>query len=254
MKIGIVVLCTNAYFPLGIRLIKRFMQFYTGEQEIKFFFFSDENPKDYLPDGYDVEYIYTTNKNWVEGTNLKFTSILYLENRDVDYLAYFDADSDVDKNFTEDWFIGDSVAGQHFGDLDWMKEIKGFERNPCSKAYIPFDTPLPQMYYYGAFFSFSKEKMINFCRLMIEWQSADKQWGYEPSCHDEAYIQRFFHYNSPSKVVLCKDFKFLISHKGGLVDTRNMNLDTSEIKKDLKKYRNQNINIEHGKVTTDRNL
>ena len=34
MKIGIVVLCTNAYFPLGIRFAKRFAQFYRGTAEV----------------------------------------------------------------------------------------------------------------------------------------------------------------------------------------------------------------------------
>jgi len=259
MKIGIVVLATNAYFVLGIRFIKRFMQFYKGEQEIKFFCFSNIDPKDYLPEYYNfVEYIYTTNDNWVEGTNLKFKSIMSLEYSriasDVDYLFYFDADTNVNKEFTEEWFIGDSVAGQHFADQDWMKEIKGFERNSRSKAYIPFNTTLTQVYTYGAFWGGSKEWVMNFCRTMIEWQKADKSWGYEPGNNDEAYSNAYFHYNPPSKLVLCKDFSFVISHKGGIENMRDVNLDVSELKRDLRKYKNQNINIEHGKVTADRNI
>jgi hypothetical protein len=249
MKIGIVILATNSYSVLGIRLIKRFMQFYKGKEEIKFFFFSDVDPAPYIPDEYNVEYIHTTNKDWVEGTNLKFISILSLENRDVDYLAFFDADTNVDKDFTEEWFIGESVGGQHFGDQSWMKESKGYERNPHSKAYIPFNTTLPQIYYYGAFFLFTKNKMMEFCKLMISWQKADREWGYEPPTHDEGYKQNFFHYNPPSKLVLCTDFKFLISDKGGIGETRFMGLNVEHIKKELKLYKNKNINIAHGKVT-----
>lgn len=228
------------------------MQFYKGEQEIKFFFFSDEDPAPYIPEKYNVEYIYTTNDNWVDGTNLKFTSILSLENRDVDFILYVDADTNVDKDFTEEWFMGDSVAGQHFGDQDWMKTIKGFERNPRSKAYVPYDTKLPQTYAYGAFWEGSKKWVMNFCRTMIEWQLSDKKWGYEPPTHDEGYSNCYFHYNPPQKMVLCKDFKFLISDKGGIGKEpermRDVNLNVDQIKRDLLAFRDVPIDIQYGRV------
>jgi hypothetical protein len=254
MKIGIVVLCTNAYFCLGVRLLKRFMQFYKGEHQIEFYFFSDTDPKDYLPDNLNYVYFPTHNSNWTDGTNLKFISILKLENCDADYLVYFDADTDVDKDFTEEWFLGDLVGGQHYADQSWMKEKKGYDRNPLSKAYIPYDTKLPQMYYYGAFFCATKDKMMEFCKELLWGQIEDKKIGYEACVNDESHIQRYFHYKPPTKVVLTQNFKFLISHKGGLSDTRDMNLDTSEIRKDLLKYKDQNINIEYGKVIVDRSL
>jgi len=117
MNIGIVVLATNAYFVLGIRFIKRFMNFYKGDKNITFYFFSDNNPKNYIPDNIDVEYFHVTNNNWVDGTNLKFTSILSIKDKlKSDYLFYFDADTNVNKDFIEDWFIGDLVGGQHYGD------------------------------------------------------------------------------------------------------------------------------------------
>ena len=249
-KIGIVVLCTNAYFCLGIRFIKRFMQFYKGDKQIKFYLFTDTDPKDYLPDNIEYEYHFATNNNWTDGTNLKFVSILKLNDCDSDFLAYFDADTDVDKDFTEDWFVGDLVGGQHYGDQDWMKDVKGFDRNPLSKAYIPLDTHLPQMYYYGAFFCARKDKMMEFCKELLWGQIEDKKIGYEACVNDESHIQRYFHYKPPTKVVKTAEFKFLISHKGGLKDTRDMSLDVHEIRNDLKKYKDQNINIEYGKVTT----
>lgn len=254
MKIGIVILATHSYFCLGVRFIKRFMQFYSGKEKIVFFFFSDENPSDYLPEwmgetDYEVQYIPTTNANWVEGTNLKFKSIISLENSDADYLFYFDADTSVNHSFTEEWFIGDMVGGQHYGDQGHMlKQGRPFERNPRSKAYVPRNTALPQMYFYGAFFGGRKQRMIDFCKLMISYQKADKQWGYEPGVNDESYINREFHFNPPDRIVLSKDFKFLISDKGGIGDTRRMALDTSKIKDELKKHRNDRINIAYGKV------
>lgn len=225
------------------------MLFYQGKEEIKFFFFSDRDPQEYLPEGTtNVEYIHASNKSWVDGTNMKFTSILSLEDRDLDYIFYFDADTNINQPFTEQWFVGNSVAGQHYADQSWMKEKKGFERNPRSKAYIPLDTKLPQIYFYGAFWGGNKDWTLTFCKTMLEWQKADKSWGYEPGVNDESFSNCYFHYNPPEKVVLCKDFKFAISDKGGIENMRNTQLDVSFLLKDLKEYKENNINIQHGKV------
>jgi len=251
MKIGIAILATNAYFVLGVRFMKRFMQFYKGDSNITFYFFSDIDPKDYLPSDIDYEYHYTTNKSWVDGTNLKFTSIMNLENCDAHFIYYFDADTNIDKDFTEEWFLGEFAGGQHYGDQLWMKEKKGFDRNPRSKAYVPVNTKLPQMYYYGAFFGGIKDKMIAFCKLMRSYQLADKEWGYEPGVNDESYINREFHFNPPPKVVKSIDFKFLISDKGGIGETRRIDLPVNHIKEQLKEAKEKNINIANGKVIYD---
>ena len=250
MNIGIVVLATNAYFVLGVRFIKRFMKFYKGDKNITFYFFSDNNPKDYIPDNIDVEYFYVTNNNWVDGTNLKFTSILSIKDRlKSDYLFYFDADTNVNKDFTEEWFIGDLVGGQHYADQDWMKNEKGFDRNPLSKAYVPFDTKLSQMYFYGAFFGGNSKNMIKFCETMNFYQLEDKKIPYEPGTNDESYINCYFHFNPPEKIVLCTKFAFAISDKGGIGETRNIDLDVNSIKNELLINKNKSINIQNNKVT-----
>lgn len=248
MRIGIVVLCTNAYFILGIRFIKKFIHHYKGDKAIIFYMFTDKDPKDYLPDDIDYRYHHTTNKSWVDGTNLKFTSILKLENCEADYLFYFDADTNVDKDFTEEWFLGDMVGGQHYGDQSWMKNKKGFERNPKSKAYVPHNTKLPQMYFYGAFFGGTRDRMIQFCKLMRSYQLADKEWGYEPGVNDESYINREFHFNPPTKIVKTNEFRFLISDKGGVGQTRNMKLDLSKLLERAKELKNETFDIQHGQI------
>jgi hypothetical protein len=129
-----------------------------------------------------------------------------------------------------------------------MKDKKGFERNPKSKAYVPLDTPLFQVYTYGAFWGGSKEWVMNFCNTMLEWQKIDKAWGFEPGTNDESYSNAYFHYNPPSKLVLCTEFKFLISDKGGIGETRRMDLDVEELKRGLKEAKDKFINIANGKL------
>lgn len=251
MKIGVVLIATNSYIILAVRFIKRFMQFYKGTANITFYIFTDEDIRVYLPNNINVVYIETHHHNWIEGTDSKFSSIVSIENLllNEDYVTYFDADTNVDKDFTEEWFLGDSVGGQHYGDAGHMlTQGRPFDRNPRSKAYIPVDTVLPQMYFYGAFFCFSSKKMLEFCKTLINYQVADKQWGYEPGVNDESYINREFHFNPPSKVVPCTEFKFLISDKGGIGETRRMNLNIEPIKKVLRKKKDEPINIANGIV------
>jgi hypothetical protein len=251
MKIGIILIATNSYIVLAVRFIKRFVHFYKGDAEITFYIFTDEDPSIYLPDNINVVFIETHHKNWVEGTDSKFSSIISIEDKllNEDYVLYVDSDTNIDKDFNEDWFIGESVGGQHYGDQGHMlTQGRPFERNPRSMAYIPRDTKLTETYYYGAFFCFSSKKMIEFCKLMKSWQVADKQWGYEPGVNDESFLNKEFHFNPPEKVVLCRDFKFLISDKGGIGDPRHMDLDVEELKRGLKEAKDKLINIQHGKL------
>ena len=245
MKIGIIILCTNGYFPLGIRFAKRFMQFYRGKSEIVFYLFTDCDPKPYLPEGFKYEWKELRNTNWVDGTNSKFTSILSLKDTDCTHLYYFDADTNVSKDFTEEWFIGDLVGGEHYGNRGYIE--KPYDRNPNSLAYVPKDTTLPQCYHYGAFFGGVRDKMVLLCRTLKLWQELDKGIGYEPIWNDESYLNRLFHYNPP-KTILCEDFVFEVSDKGGIGETRDMSLNIECLKKDLLELKEKNINIVSGKV------
>lgn len=247
-KIGIILIATNGYFALGIRFIKRFMHFYKGEDKITFYFYSDENPNDYLPDGIDVVHINERHNNWVDGTNSKFKNIINLENTDCDYLYYFDADTNISQEFDTSWFLGEMVGGEHYGNRTFLSGGVNYDKNPRSKAYVPPSSTLPKTYYYGAFFGGEKSKMINFCKVLRNNQLEDKKINYEPGVNDESYINQYFHFNPPDKTVTIEEFKFAISDKGGLGILRNPKLNISEIKSQLKEYKNDLIDIKSGTI------
>jgi len=246
-KIGVVILATNSYFILGVRFIKKFMHHYKGDAKVKFFFFSDEDPKHFLSDNYDVEFHETKHTSWVDATNDKFRSIIGLSDCDCDYLYYFDADTSVSRDFTEEWFLGDLVGGEHYGNRSWLKNGAGFDRFEKSKAYVPLDSPLPYTYHYGAFFGGKKDRVVNFCKTLREWQIEDKKIPYEPGVNDESYINAYFHYNPPMTVP-CEKFAFDISHKGGIGETRNTNLDVSKIKTKMLFHKNDIYDISNGEI------
>jgi hypothetical protein len=231
-NIGIVVLATNAYFVLGIRFIKKFIHHYKGDYKIKFYFFSDINPDEYLSNNTNFEYFYDKHTNWVDGTNSKFKNIISLENCNSDYLYYFDADTNISNDFTAEWFLGDLVGGEHLGNRGWLANGVVYDRNSKSKAYVNPNSILPKTYYYGAFFGGKKDKVIQFSKTLREWQIEDKKIPYEPVVNDESYINAYFHYNPPL-MISCENFPFLVSDKGGIGETRNPNLDIDKYKKIL---------------------
>lgn len=246
-KIGIVILATNAYFVLGVRFIKKFMYHYKGDSEIKFYFFSDENPVAYIPDNIKVEYHPVQHDSWMDATNDKFRNIINLANGDSDYLYYFDADTSVSVDFTEEWFIGDLVGGEHYGNRSWLANGAGFDRFEKSKAYVPLDSPLPYTYHYGAFFGGLRDRVIDFCKTLREWQIEDKKIPYEPGVNDESYINAYFHFNPPM-TVRSENFAFEISHKGGIGETRNTNLSIEHFKQEMLLHKDAIYDIADGKL------
>lgn len=247
-KVGIVILATNAYFVLGLRFIRKFMHHYKGDSKIVFYFFSDTDPTPYLREGEDVVFIKEEHRSWVDGTNSKFKNIISLENTDCDYLFYFDADTNVNKDFTGDWFLGELVGGEHFGNRGWLKDGAGYDKNPISKAYVDPKSTLPKMYYYGAFFGGKKDKMVEFCKVLRHNQLEDKKIPYEPGVNDESYINQYFHYNPPTRVVSIEEFVFNVSDKGGIAGTRNSKLSVGPLKKDILLNNTKLYDIKGGKV------
>jgi len=248
-RIGVVVTCTNAYFVLGIRFVKKFMKHYKGSYDIQFYLFTDTDPAIYMPNIRNIHYTHTIHNDWLEGAHSRYKDIVTLENENLDYIYYFDADTDIYKDFIEEWFLGDLVGGQHYGDQSYMlTEGRPYDRNPHSKAYVPVDTRLPQMYYYGAFWGGTKNNVISLCKLMYHNQLEDRKIPYEPRWNDESYLNQYFHYNPPIFVVLCNKFEFSISDKGSITDTRNSKKDIEEIKKDILSRPDDVFNIYNGKV------
>lgn len=247
-KIGIVIIATNAYFVLGIHLIKKFMYYYKGNSKITFYFFSDTDPKHYLQDNIDVKYINQVHDTWLNATNSKFINIASLENCESDYLIYLDADTNISKDFTEDWFIADTIGLEHFGNNDWMKDVKNYDRNPNSKAYVPIDTPFPQIYYHGCLFGGEKNNIVKICKLLYNNQLEDKKINYEPVVNDESYINQYYHYNPPELIVYLNKYQFNVSDKCGIEFNRDVNFNVDHLKEEMLINRCNNYDLKNGKI------
>ncbi len=255
MNIGIVIICTNGYLPLGIRLIKKFIHHYKGSNNLKFIVFNNEpNIYNYLSEieiPY-VESISNEHKSWQDSTNSKFTNILSIHDMDLDFIYYIDSDTNIKKDFDDSWFIiGDLVAGEHFANRTSMLHKKNFDRNIKSCAFILYDSnEINKMYYYGAFFGGRKSDIIKMCEILYNWQIADKLIGYEPCVNDESYLNKYFDINKPS-IIFNNDFKFIISDKGGFNELRNIHYVDKDIIKNMISHKDIIYDIINGKITID---
>ena len=232
MKIGIVIICTNIYFILALRFIKHFVKFYGGDlNEIIFYLFTDTDPKPFLPNMTNIVYKSQKNSSWIGSTNSRYKNILSLSNELIDYIYFIDADTDAQKPFTKESFIGDLVGLEHFSNKEYID--KPYNRNPKSKAYIPpldKDDKKIETYYHGSFFGGTKNNVIAMSKILYEYQNIDKQIPYEPRWNDESYLNRYFYDNPPSRTIPIEEYMFAVSDKGGLQNTRNTTLDISNLK------------------------
>jgi len=247
-EIGIVLIATNAYFILGLRFIRRWMHFYKGDSNVKFYFFSDKDPKNYLPENSNViwnkEDHHTT---WREGTNSKFTNIIKLNSVNSNFLFYFDADTNIQKPFTEEWFLGDLVGGEHYSARTTLKNGVGFDRTPGFNSYVPLSSKIPYTYHYGAFFGGERERMIDMATTLRDWQYQDQRKNYEPPVNDESYINKYFHYNR-HKIVPIEEFSFIVSDKGGLGNTRRMDIKFTSLEHSIEVNKDKLWDLQHGKL------
>jgi Glycosyltransferase family 6 len=240
-----VVLATNSYLPLGIRLYKNLCRYFHGDFHVNMIVNEDPNP--YLSERFlkNISFFDDNNTSWVDCMYLKFKWMLAAE---AEFIYYLDADTNINRSVDKSLFCNTEyqlVGAEHFGNRSWMKEKKAYERNPISPSYIPFDTPLPQMYYQGAFFGGKKEKVDSFCKTIQGWKAQDKTIGFEPGVNDESYINNYFHYNPPHAILL-ENFPFSISDKGGLQGTRYVKNPWD--KQGLMNNRDNYINIFDGKI------
>jgi hypothetical protein len=255
--IHIVIIATNMYMVLGIRFIKQLNANYKGSEKLWIHLFTDVDVQNYLPsDTKNVTVYHKKHSDWVEGVNSKFFNILSIEknicqtNNDVCY--FFDADTSCHSNFTENFFdCNGLVCGEHYSNAQFKLSVMPYDRNMRSACYVPIKTKKKQYYYYGAFFGGRSDKMIKLCIKLQKLQEINKKRRVEPVWNDESYLNYYFHYNPPEKMIECADFDkiFKISDKGGLTNTRDSSqkLSDENISK-LIEYREKSINLVKGDV------
>ena len=222
MVLHIVIICTNKYYKLGIRLASNISKYYKGNTEIVVNLFTHKNPLSEI-NNIKCNYYPTIHPNWQNGTNSKFISLLTVMDTNNlssnDYIFFMDADTNIINDFDETLFIGDLVGLEHFNNV---MPTKVYDRNVYSKAFIPYTIKKDETYYWGSLFGGSIESVKSMCTTIILWQQYDKLiLNYEPIWNDESYINKYFYIFPPSKTILFKDFPFVHTEKADIGDRRS---------------------------------
>jgi hypothetical protein len=249
--INILVIGTNAYAPLALRLMTRWRQFYRGREPYAFWYFGDVNPSRY---GIEAEYIHTTHASWKDATNSKFAAVAHvngkLEPSDNHWLLYIDADTNIWDAFCPDrWLVNGLVVAKHWNHVRTPKEKLPLDRNTCSRCYVPYDQET-QEYYYGAFWGGERAAVVEMAAECNERMQADLAGGYDAAVNDESYTNWYFlkYAHKVKHKIESRDFPFAISCKGGL-DTRKHNgLDVNPLLKEIEACNGAFFNIASGKV------
>jgi hypothetical protein len=194
-NIGIIILATARYFPLGLRLMHRINHFYKGESKIQFHFFSDTNPNDYTTLK-NITYHETIAMGWNETMLLKLRVVeTVAKSQDYDYFVYIDADSNVNKNFEDKDFVSENFILKHF-----LSDVKNhYEQNKLSSAYID-PTQYPKFYYHACYFGGNKSSVLQITKTSIDLFEQDIKKGITAYAEDESYINKYFYMNPPKTI------------------------------------------------------
>ncbi|XP_073457050.1 LOW QUALITY PROTEIN: histo-blood group ABO system transferase [Aquarana catesbeiana] len=117
---------------------------------------------------------------------------------EVDYLVCVD----VDMRFSDE--VGVEILGGVFGTLhpgfySASREQFTYERRPESTAYIPTDEG--DFYYAGGFFGGTVEEVYRLTNFCYNAMMVDKEKQMEAIWHDESYLNKYFLYQKPTKIL-----------------------------------------------------
>lgn len=214
-KVAIIILATNNYFPLGIKLIHRMNYFYKGDADLTFHFVSDIDPQNYLNTD-NVIFHDKKADNWNKSTVLKLDACKEIAiNYDYDYIGCLDADSNIFRNFTDEEMFSDTFVVEHRVNRDG-DNAEHYEKNINSSAYVAPEN-YQKIYYQTCYFGGSKEKMIEMVDSALKLREIDQANGIIAKWTDEAYLQIYLMKNTPTKIFNPHnqdDFPIFIDDKG----------------------------------------
>ncbi|KAM4606862.1 histo-blood group ABO system transferase-like isoform 3-T3 [Discoglossus pictus] len=206
VRIGITVFAMKKYVVFLKTFIETAEQFFMVGHKVNYYVFTDranDIPNIILKEGRQLVILEVPSyQRWQEVSMRRMQMIRDYSRKsfinEVDYLVCVD----VDMRFSDE--VGVEILGDVFGTLHpgfYKGSRSGFtyERRPQSEAYIPPDEG--DFYYAGGFFGGTVEgvyKLTNHCHNAM---MRDKAKSIEAIWHDESYLNKYFLYHKPTKIL-----------------------------------------------------
>ncbi|KAG9470634.1 hypothetical protein GDO78_017167 [Eleutherodactylus coqui] len=206
VRIGLTVFAIKKYIVFMKPLLETAEKFFMVGHKVNYYVFTDrakEMPNITLANGRQLEVLEVPSyKRWQDVSMRRMEMIRdYSQKKfinEVDYLVCVDADM----KFMDE--VGVEILSDVFGTLHrafYGASRTQFpnERRKASAAYIPPDEG--DFYYSGSIFGGTVEgvhKLTNFCHHEM---LTDKENNIEAIWHDESYLNKYFLYHKPTKVL-----------------------------------------------------
>jgi hypothetical protein len=214
-NVAIIVLGTNNYFPLAIKLIDRLNYFYKGDAKLTFHLVADRDPAEYLSSS-NVVFHHKMADTWDKSTVLKLDMCKEIATEyDYDYIGCLDADSNIFRDFSAEEIFFETFVVEHRDNKDGDNS-KHYEKNPLSSAYVdPKD--YQKIYYQTCYFGGTRQKMLDMVEYAINLRTIDRENGIIATWTDEAYLQKYLMAEPTLRVFnphSQEDFPIFIDDKG----------------------------------------
>jgi histo-blood group ABO system transferase len=190
IQIGIFLICTGRYIEFLDPLRRDIAKYFLNGYEKTIYVFTD-----FKGELDCCVQIHQEHMPWPFPTLMRYNIIAdYCDKHSVkkDYYYYFDVDMRVVD------YVGEEVFGKIVG-----TRHPGFFHEPRFKHIFNqeflFNTYTPQRYiqkYYAGGFNGGSD-YLKMARIIREWVTGDRKWGFIPEHHDEAYLNKYLSLNIP---------------------------------------------------------
>lgn len=192
MKIGVLYICTGKYIRFWDEFYRTAEQHLLPEANKHYFVFTDGDFAE--QNNANVTKVYQKNLGWPDNTLRRFHMFLGIEERleQFDYLYFFNANCRFKKTIGTEFLPKASdqlLVVQHPGQIDKPANQLPYERNPRSRAYIPFGTG--KYYVCGGINGGQAKTFLRFARDARQAIDEDFRDGIVATWHDESHLNRY---------------------------------------------------------------
>lgn len=196
-KIGILYICTGVYKVLWKEFYESAEKYLLPELEKHYYVFTDADAVDYEDENPRIHRIWQEAYPWPYATLKRFSIFLQCEEelKKFDYLFFFNADAQFVYPINQYMILPREYLGEelvvvrHSGYYKASKYDYSYDRNPRSKAFIPYGKG--KVYVTGSINGGTAEGYLKMCRVLASRVEDDLKHGIIAKWHDESHLNRY---------------------------------------------------------------